>query len=290
MSDYLFQAGDWAAYRIVDVIDHRTLSARCAHCGEPLRYEVIVDGGRYGRRGIGLTCAAKIGASAADVRGIRREIADLRSVHQRQEDRAAAREDNDEIFADHGGIAGVGAALQVAVAAADGRIGVEAADLSEADRAAYQRAARRVYLPFPDYVFAILQKASMYRLSDKQVDAIADALDALEGFDLAGVPAVRVPAYLGSVGDKIEVAGRIVRMVAGEPYTYGAATPYLVVVETDAGDIFATWTTAAWLDKVEIGDSATFAGTIKALKIYDGMPQTLFTRVKLLSVMEVLSC
>jgi hypothetical protein len=280
----LFQDGDWASYRIVDVVDHQQIRTLCAHCGEALRYEVVVEGGRYGRRGIGMTCAEKIGASAAQIREIRRSIAGLKSARQEQEDRAAARAHNDEIFADIGGIAGVEAALQAAKTAAEARIAGESVAISEDDRAVYQRAAFDRYLPFPAHVLDILRKASLYRLSEKQVDAIADALVALESFDLGAVPAVRVPGYLGSVGDKITVDGRIVRFVAGEAYTYGAATPWLVVVETLDGDTATTWTTAAWLDKVKTGDSVTLAGTVKALNVYDHTPQTVLTRVKLLSV------
>lgn len=282
MNGYLFEDGDWSQYAIVQVLDHHQPTAQCSHCGALLRYEVIVDGGRFGRRGIGLVCAEKVGATAAQVRSIRQSIADLRSARQRQLDRDAAVAANSAAFADFGGVAGVEEALHAAVEAAAARIAAETVDASEDARAEYSAAAMRSYLPFPEFALDIVDSASRYGLSRRQLEVLFEALEALDEFTLDTVPAPRIPTWVGEVGAKVTVDGILRRLRAGEAYTYGAAIPYLVVVETADGDTVTTWTTAQWLDRVKVGDDIRIAGTVKRLDRFDGTKQTVLTRVKLL--------
>jgi hypothetical protein len=263
-------------------VDHGAQIKLCSHCGTCLRYEVIVEGGRYGRRGIGLVCAEKVGATASQLQYIRQSISNLKTARQRKLEQDAALAANNEYFADFGGVAGVEELIHSAHELAQVRIAAETEGASDEDRAEYTATALRAYLPFPEFALDVLDSASRYGLSERQLDVIFDALEKLDGFTLDTVPAPRLPIWLGEVGAKITVDGIIRRFVAGEAYTYGAATPFLVVVETAAGDTVTTWTTAQWLDRVEVGDDVKISGTVKSLNTYDHVKQTMLTRVKLL--------
>ena len=83
-------------------------------------------------------------------------------------------------------------------------------------------------------------------------------------------------AWLGTVGEKLEVEGTVTRVSACSTM-YG--TTNLVVVFTDGG-VVKTFTTARWLTDVNTGDRVTMTGTVKAHGEYEGRRETTLTRTK----------
>ena len=89
--------------------------------------------------------------------------------------------------------------------------------------------------------------------------------------------AAEVPsAWLGTVGDKLEVEGTVTNIV--ECCTMYGVT-HLVTVFTDGG-VVKTFTTARWLTDVNTGDRVTMTGTVKAHGEYEGRRETTLTRTK----------
>ena len=86
--------------------------------------------------------------------------------------------------------------------------------------------------------------------------------------------------YFGAVGEKITLAGRVVRLVATEShYGYAPSTSMLVIVEAGTA-VAKMFTSAAWAFDVEEGDEVTITGTIKDHEEYQGTKQTVLTRPK----------
>ena len=89
--------------------------------------------------------------------------------------------------------------------------------------------------------------------------------------------AAEVPsAWLGTVGDKLEVEGTVTNIV--ECCTMYGVT-HLVTVFTDGG-VVKTFTTARWLTDVNTGDRVAMTGTVKAHGEYEGRRETTLTRTK----------
>ncbi len=87
-------------------------------------------------------------------------------------------------------------------------------------------------------------------------------------------------AWLGAVGEKIEVEGTVTRVTACSTM-YG--TTNLVVVLTEGG-VVKMFTAAAWSDGVEVGSLVRLVGTVKEHGEYNGRRETTMTRVKALDV------
>lgn len=87
-------------------------------------------------------------------------------------------------------------------------------------------------------------------------------------------------AWLGAVGEKLEVEGTVTRVTACSTM-YG--TTNLVVVLTEGG-VVKMFTAAAWSDGVEVGSLVRLVGTVKEHGEYNGRRETTMTRVKALDV------
>jgi hypothetical protein len=84
--------------------------------------------------------------------------------------------------------------------------------------------------------------------------------------------------WVGSVGERIEVAGTVVVAVTVDGWHPGSSQR-LVVVES--GTTLAKVSTAArWADAVRRGDAVRLVGAVKAHVRWDGAEQTVLTRVK----------
>jgi hypothetical protein len=80
-----------------------------------------------------------------------------------------------------------------------------------------------------------------------------------------------------SVGERVDIEGVVTCRKVLEGF-YGASL--LVLVETDAGEVVKTIGTGSGLWEVLKGDRVAFRGTIKAHEVYNGVPQSVLTRVK----------
>lgn len=87
-------------------------------------------------------------------------------------------------------------------------------------------------------------------------------------------------AWLGTVGEKLEVEGTVTRVTACSTM-YG--TTNLVVVLTEGG-VVKMFTAAAWSDGVGVGSLVRLVGTVKEHGEYNGRRETTMTRVKALDV------
>ena len=87
-------------------------------------------------------------------------------------------------------------------------------------------------------------------------------------------------AWLGTVGEKLEVEGTVTRVTACSTM-YG--TTNLVVVLTEGGAV-KMFTAAGWSDDVEVGSLVRLVGTVKEHGEYNGRRETTMTRVKALDV------
>lgn len=217
------------------------LENSCGHCGTPIRYlvHVVHDDGRTMH--VGTSCAEVVGLSAKAIRAIRREQRDLARDARYADDRAEAQAANEAEFGE-----------QLAAARA-------AVDATPAD-------------DVPWFVFDILDKAKRYRLSLAQVDALNRAVDAMLN---PAAPSV----HLGTVGQRLTVTGTVRALIDLEPYQYGAAVPFLVVLDVDGNDV-VTKTTAAWRYGLTRGERIELVGTVKDHGEYRGSAQTVLTRCK----------
>lgn len=82
--------------------------------------------------------------------------------------------------------------------------------------------------------------------------------------------------YAGTVGEKLTATVTVTarKLVAS---AYGSST--LIVMRDDA-HVFKAFTSAAWARDVQAGDTLTITGTVKAHSEYDGVRETVLTRVK----------
>ena len=80
--------------------------------------------------------------------------------------------------------------------------------------------------------------------------------------------------FQGEIGDRIERAVTVTKAIPVDGY-YGASTMH---VFTDDDENVYVWTTAA--KTLEVGKSYLLKGTIKELKTYKGVKQTVLTRCK----------
>jgi hypothetical protein len=84
--------------------------------------------------------------------------------------------------------------------------------------------------------------------------------------------------WVGSVGERIEVAGTVVVAVTVDGWHPGSSQR-LVVVESGT-TLVKVSTAARWADTVRRGDTITVGGTVKAHVRWDGAEQTVLTRVR----------
>jgi hypothetical protein len=87
-------------------------------------------------------------------------------------------------------------------------------------------------------------------------------------------------SHIGTIGEKITISGVVTKNMVIETM-YGFS--HLVIIEGESF-IVKTFTTAKWSDdeKAEVGNNITLVGTVKAHDEYNGTPQTMMTRCKMI--------
>jgi len=86
-------------------------------------------------------------------------------------------------------------------------------------------------------------------------------------------------SYLGEQGQKVEVAGQVVKKVWIDT-AYGQSC--LIVVRNES-HLVKMFTTAKWADEVEEKNEVVVAGEVKGFDDYDNLPNTILRRPKLVS-------
>jgi hypothetical protein len=90
-------------------------------------------------------------------------------------------------------------------------------------------------------------------------------------------PAVEYRHVNAAVGEQIQVAGKVTAAVTVDGF-YGPTR--LVVVETPEHEIVKTFTSAAWAYGVERDQDIVIAATVKEFGYYQGQPETVVNRPK----------
>lgn len=85
--------------------------------------------------------------------------------------------------------------------------------------------------------------------------------------------------FYGEVGEKLQFDGEVVR-VHGFDTQYGRS--YLVIFKVSETVEIKTFTTAQWLNEVEVGEKVTMVATVKAHEEYEGKKGTLVARPKMI--------
>lgn len=115
----------------------------------------------------------------------------------------------------------------------------------------------------------------------KPVDEIKEFIDAkkAEYEEAHRDPNAHVSEYLGNIGDKIVVEGKLVSRYSFETnFTYYGETTYIYRFEDINGNV-VVWKSGKYLDMND-GDECTIVGTVKELKEYKGIKETVLTRCK----------
>jgi hypothetical protein len=131
-----------------------------------------------------------------------------------------------------------------------------------------------------EFVSDVVEKASRYKLSDKQGAAVVAAIIRFtEERDDAAAAAAAAPvsAHVGAVGDRLRGVSATVSFTRGFPGQFG--TSYLVVMADGDGNVFKTFGSGEFCYAVDAGDAVVFTGTVKAHESYDGVAQTVLSRV-----------
>ena len=83
--------------------------------------------------------------------------------------------------------------------------------------------------------------------------------------------------WVGKIGDKINGEFKII-FLKGVQTKYGLST--LVKFEDKAGNNYTWWSSAKWVDEIDVGDLVSMMGTIKDHSEYEGVKTTVVTRCK----------
>jgi acyl dehydratase len=90
----------------------------------------------------------------------------------------------------------------------------------------------------------------------------------------------RTTRYAGEVGEKLTLTGTITLARAFETqYGYQSSVSNLLIVEADT-TVAKMFTSAAWSDDVQVGDTVTLTATVKDHEDYRGVKTTVLTRPK----------
>lgn len=92
--------------------------------------------------------------------------------------------------------------------------------------------------------------------------------------------AKKASEWVGNEGEKVTVSLKITKINNMGPFSYGGADSYLIIGQTEEGEIVKTFTTAAWSRDVEVGSVVTLQATVKAHEVRSGTKQTAITRAK----------
>ena len=121
-----------------------------------------------------------------------------------------------------------------------------------------------------------LRKAIPYKVMGMVVWAIFNALNK-EG--QSEKKEKKINAYIGNVGDKITVSGKVALVRSCGSYAYNGPTSLLIAIDTPEGQC-KTFTTSKTLTDVEQGDEVTVTGSVKSHEDYKGFKSTMLTRCK----------
>lgn len=172
--------------------------------------------------------------------------------------------------------AGVLEAYPALLAPDTARAGRVIAELLEAqDSSAYLdnlRAVLRAGVVEPKHIALTASAVVAHRMVTERAEERAER----EAQKAARAAARASVVYAGEVGEKITVTGTIERKrwIATQ---YGSSA--LVIVDAGA-HVLKMFTTAAWADDAEEGQTVTLTATVKAHQEYEGTRQTVVTRAK----------
>jgi hypothetical protein len=100
----------------------------------------------------------------------------------------------------------------------------------------------------------------------------------------ASEAATRKAGHLGTVGEKVTVGVTIQFVKSIESSFNGRPTySWLVVMKTDEGHTLKTFSSGAFGFEVEKGLGYTITGTVKSHDDYNGLPETMLTRCKIVN-------
>lgn len=132
-----------------------------------------------------------------------------------------------------------------------------------------------------DYMENLHAVLSSERLNPKHLGILVSAYAAyqrMSGREAArDTRPARPDAWIGAVGQRLPVKGRVVKALTMDGYMPGTSSR-LVVIDTDQGTV-KSFTTAAWAWDVDDGDDVDLVGTVKSHGQYEGRKETVMTRL-----------
>lgn len=97
---------------------------------------------------------------------------------------------------------------------------------------------------------------------------------------VAARAAKKASEWVGDEGEKVTLAITITKISNVGSYSYAGPDSYLIIGQTEEGEIVKTFTTAGWSRDVEVGSTITLQATVKKHEEYAGTKQTAVTRAK----------
>lgn len=115
--------------------------------------------------------------------------------------------------------------------------------------------------------------------TEKQAAAVASILERIAARE-AALAAALVAPYLGKVGERVEVALRLEKLITLHSAVYGVPTPILHLFTNPETGARASWKSSA--GKIaEEGATVRLRATVKETTTYKEIPQTVLTRARL---------
>ena len=97
----------------------------------------------------------------------------------------------------------------------------------------------------------------------------------------------KVNAHIGKIGDKVTITGEVKLLKNCGSYAYNSPVSVLVTIDTPDGQV-KTFSTAGWVDSVNVGDTITLNGTVKKHEDWKGFKSTMLTRTGIPATKEQL--
>lgn len=215
-------------------------SARCGHCGTPIRYSgLMLRQDVKEMIFVGDQCLGNRFEESAESFQALRRAARLNSERRTiREQRAAFLEDHPIV-----------------------RVLIDDATLTESD----------------DFLWSLADALRTYgRLTDRQLEALPAAIDRTRA-RIARREAEPTGSHLGTIGDALTVSGEITTAMTVDG-AYGPQR--FVVLRTPQGDTVSLYSAARWAREATRGDTVTIAATVTKHREYDGRPDTRVARAK----------
>ena len=115
-------------------------------------------------------------------------------------------------------------------------------------------------------------------LTEKQVAAAREAYDRWSA-KRARERQQKAVGHFGEVGKRVEVDVEVVATKFFASERWDRQSQHLVIMRTAEGHTLKTWTSGAFGYEVEAGQRVRIRGTVKSHGEYEGLPETLLTRV-----------